>query len=138
MKYFQRRKIQFFNSYFDLIGEYNPNQVAASNGYNTLTSGYQSFKQQQQQQQSLGFNGFNPSGTYASGAKPIFESVNNFDGSSSLGSSNFGTSGFGSVNSLGSGSFHSSNPDYYKKALKGSSGINSINGVGGGGGNGLA
>lgn len=125
---------------FQKIGEYSPNQVAASNGFNTLTSGYQSFKQQQQlqQQQTGGFNGFNPSGTYASGAKPIFESVNNFDGSSSLGTSNFGTSGFGGVNSLGSGSFHTSNPDYYKKALKGSSGINSINGIGsygtGGGG----
>lgn len=32
------------------------------------------------------------------------------------------------MNSLG-GSFHSSNPDYYKKALKGSSSINSLNGI---------
>lgn len=96
-----------------------------------MTTGYQTFKQQQQQQhQSGGFNGFNPSGTYASGTKPIFESVNNYDGSSSLGTSNFGTSGFGNVNSLGSDSFHATNPDYYKKALKGSSGINSINGIG--------
>lgn len=45
-----------------------------------------------------------------------------------------GSTGFGNVNSLGGGSsFHSSNPDYYKKALKGGSGINSLNSYGNGG-----
>lgn len=107
-------------------GEFSPNQGPVNNGggFGTLTSGYQPFKQQQQG----GFNGFN-SGTYASGTKPIFESVNNYEGGSGPGSSGFGTSGFGNVNSINSGSFHSQNPDYYKKALKGSSGINSLNGV---------
>lgn len=83
-------------------------------------------------------NGIHPSGSgsygsgsYGSGAKPIFESVSNYDGSGP-GASGFGTTGFGGVNSLGSGggSFHSTNPDYYKKALKGSPGINSINSYG--------
>lgn len=59
--------------------------------------------------------------------------MSNYDpGVSGPGVSGFGTTGFGGVNSLGSGSsFHSANPDYYKKALKGSTGINSINSYGG-------
>lgn len=64
---------------------------------------------------------------YGSGAKPVFESVNNYDGGSGPGASDFGTSGFGNANSIGSGSFHSSHPEFYKKALKGGSGINSLN-----------
>lgn len=74
---------------------------------------------------------------YGSGAKPVFESVGNFEGGSfggashPAGPSNFGT-GFGASGSgFDSGSFHSTNPDYYKKALKGGSGINSVNNYGG-------
>lgn len=63
-------------------------------------------------------NGIPNGGVYGSGAKPIFESVNNFEPS---GPNGFGASGFDSS------SFHSTNPDFYKKALKGSSGINSLN-----------
>lgn len=90
-----------------------------------MTSSYQSFKQPQSGFQ--GINGINPSGIYGNGPKPVFEGANNYDGPSGPGASGFGSSGFGNVNSLGSGSYHSSNPDYYKKALKGSSGINSLN-----------
>lgn len=76
-------------------------------------------------------NGYNPSGVYGSGAKPVFESVNNYEGGSGPGASGFGTSGFGNPNSIGSGSFHSSHPEFYKKALKGSAGINSLNSING-------
>lgn len=118
-----------------VTGEYSTNQgVLAGNGgfntngvgFNSLSSNYQSgFKPQS------GFNGINPSGQYGGNAKPIFESVGNYDGSGP-GASGFGATGFGNVNSLGGGgSFHSSNPDYYKKALKGGSGINSLNSYGG-------
>ncbi|XP_055321697.1 uncharacterized protein LOC129577895 isoform X2 [Sitodiplosis mosellana] len=113
-----------------VTGEYHGG-LAGNGGFNSLSSNYQSgFKGQQS-----GFNGINPSGQYGGGSKPIFESVGNYDGSGP-GASGFGTSGFGSVNSLGGGggSFHSSNPDYYKKALKGGSGINSLNSYGNGGG----
>lgn len=128
--------IFFFSIFLQNKGEYSPNQGIINNGagFNTLSTGYQSFKQQQHS----GFNGFNsvnginPSGSsYGSGTKPIFESVSNYDGSGP-GASGFGTSGFGNLNSLGNGgSFHSTNPDYYKKALKGSSSINSLNSYGG-------
>lgn len=96
-----------------------------------MSSNYQSgFKPQQS-----GFNGINPSGQYGGNTKPIFESVGNYDGGSGPGASGFGSTGFGSVNSLGGGggggSFHSTNPDYYKKALKGGTGINSLNSYGG-------
>lgn len=92
-----------------------------------MSSNYQSgFKGQQP--------GFNPTGQYGGGTKPIFESVGNYDGSGP-GASGVGATGFGNVNSIsGGGSFHSSNPDYYKKALKGGSAINSLNSYGNGGG----
>lgn len=97
-----------------------------------MSSGYnqQGFKPNGQYS---GFNGVNSlngiqnGGVYGSGAKPIFESVNNFEPS---GPNGFGASGFDGS------SFHSTNPDFYKKALKGSSGINSLNSFNGGGYNG--
>lgn len=100
--------------------------MSSNGGFNTLSSNYQSgFKGQQ--------SGFNPTGQYGGGTKPIFESVGNYD-ASGPGASGFGATGFGNVNSIGGGgSFHSSNPDYYKKALKGGSGINSLNSYGNGG-----
>lgn len=130
-------------------------------GFNPLTSGYD-FKQTG----SLtggSFNSINPSlglgpvngiasnGVYGAGAKPVFESVNNYDHSASGSYSGLGTlnagaglngahSGFGgggAVNSYGqsvsglynsnTGSFHSLNPGYHKKALNANSGVNALN-----------
>lgn len=93
-----------------------------------MTSGYQGFKQGS----FNGFNGLNSpngipnGGVYGGGSKPIFESVGNFEPGAPNG---FGATGFD-----GGSSFHSGNPDYFKKALKGSSGINSLNSYGNGGG----
>lgn len=63
-------------------------------------------------------NGFGGLG----GGKPVFENTNNFNGATGFGGSNF--------ENLNSAGFHSTNPDYYKKALKGSSGINAVNSYG--------
>lgn len=86
--------------------------LASSNNFNTLTSGYdqQSFKPGH----GLG-SGLN--GGYGNGPKPVFENPNQYEGASGFGGSGFGGS---------SGSFHATNPDFYKKALKGSSSINSL------------
>lgn len=113
-------------------------------GFNPLTSGYdqQSFKQTGFNNIHSGLNnGISSSGIYGAGAKPVFEGVNNYDSGSNFGTSSFGVSGPGNSGATGFGhvgqnpgnyesganSYHSSNPDYYKKALKGSSNINSLN-----------
>lgn len=113
-------------------------------GFNPLTSGYdhQSFKQTGFNNINSGLNnGISTSGIYGAGAKPVFESANNYDSGSNFGTSSFGVSGPGNSGATGFGhagqnpgnyesganSYHSSNPDYYKKALKGSSNINSLN-----------
>lgn len=91
---------------------------------------------------SSGVNGFSASSGYGAGVKPVFESVNNYDShaAANSGPAVFGGQGSpglgGSLNSYGqslsgvyngnTGSFHSGNPDYYKKALGGNSGYNSI------------
>lgn len=79
--------------------------------------------------------------------KPVYDGGHQFDSGSNFAGSNFGNSGFGSsglgssssglynaggtssglYNGGGSGSFHSSNPDFYKKALKGGNSVNSLN-----------
>lgn len=96
-------------------GEFHGQQhLSSSNNFNTLTSGYdqQSFKP------GNGFgNGLN--GVYGNGPKPVFEGANQYEGGSGYGGSGFGGS---------SGGFHATNPDFYKKALKGSSNINSLGG----------
>lgn len=119
---------------------------SASGGFNPLTSVYehQSFKQSGFNNINSGLNnGISSGGIYGAGAKPVFESTNNFDSASNYDPSSFGTTGLGNSGAgvlngygqqgtsgnYGSGvnSYHSSNPDYYKKALKGNSNINSLN-----------
>lgn len=91
-------------------------QQPGLNNFNTLTSGYdhQSFKPAPSF--LPGFNGVNSG--YIGAPKPVFEGGNTFDGSTGFGAD------FGHLNSPG---FHSTNPDLYKKALKGVSDINSVN-----------
>lgn len=121
-------------------------------GFNPLASGYD-FKQGltggsfNSLNPSLGLgpvNGIPSTGVYGAGAKPVFESVNNFDHSASgaygslhsgLGVNSYGQSLGQSVSGLyngNSGSYHSINPGYHKKALNTNSGLNSINGNYGG------
>lgn len=89
--------------------------LASSNNLNTLTSGYdqQSFKPGHGLGSSL-------NGGYGNGPKPVFENPNQYEGASGFGGTGFGGS---------SGSFHATNPDIYKKALKGSSSINSLGSI---------
>lgn len=128
-----------------VTGEFSSVNHHTNGVFNPLNSGYehQSFKQS-------GFNGLNsglnngisPGDIYGAGAKPVFESAN-YDSGSNFGPSSFGGTGLGSsgpggingfgqqgaLGNYGSGanSYHSSNPDYYKKALKGNLNINSVN-----------
>lgn len=119
---------------------------SVNGGFNPLTSGYdsQSIKQAGFNSVSSGLNnGISSNGIYGAGSKPVFENVNNYDSNTNFGASSFGVTsqggngvsginGFGQqavLGSYGSGSnsYHSSNPDFYKKALKGNSNINSLN-----------
>lgn len=103
---------------------------------------YQNFKQSSGLNTFGSSGGFSGSNGYGNGVKPVFESVNNFDsGSASFNSpAVFGTPGSqglgASISSFGQssglyngngGSFHSGNPDYYKKALGGGSSYNALN-----------
>lgn len=101
------------NSEFSSVNHHQ----AASSGFNPLTSGFNNLNTGQNAE------------IYGSGAKPIYENANNYDTGAQFGSSSFGATGAGGFGqqSQGTNSYHSSNPDYYKKALKGNSGINSLN-----------
>lgn len=118
----------------------NHHQLGGS-GFSPLTSGFdhQSFKQSGFNSINTGLNnGVSSGGIYGAGAKPVFENANNYESGSNFGSSSFGVTGTGGLNGFGNqgstgnygsgaNSYHSSNPDYYKKALKGNSNLNSLN-----------
>lgn len=108
-------------------------------GYESGAGGYA------QNAGGYGSGGYGSGGYASGGVKPIFEGGSNYDNhaaantgpalfggqsSQGLGGSidSYGQSaGLYSGNGGSSGSFHSSNPDYYKKALNGGSNFNSIN-----------
>lgn len=131
-------------------------EFGSHNGLSSSGFDYQSFKQSSSLGGLSSLNGYG-SGAYGAGEKPVFEGVSNFDSHSvsNAGPAVFGTHGGqgvqgvqsiqgghtglgGSIDSYGQstglysgnvngGSFHSGNPDYYKKALNGGSNFNSIN-----------
>lgn len=110
-----------------------PVPVPINTGGGLITGDISSLHHHQSSHLNSGFNQL--SSSYPS--KPIFEQSPSYQGETGYGSTGLGASSLGStglghqsagVYNVGQGaSFHSHNPDYYKKALKGGNSVNSLN-----------